>query len=54
MGKDYGEKRRGQWRMRSLDGIIYSVDRNLGKLWEMVRDREAWHASVCAITKSWT
>ena len=49
-----GRRRRGQQRMRWLDGISDSVDMNLGKLREMVMDREAWHAAVHRILKSWT
>ena len=47
-------RRRGCQRMRWLDGIIDARNMNLGKLWKMVRDREAWHAAVHGITKSWT
>jgi len=52
LGKIEGRRRRGQQRMRCLDGITDSVDMNLGKLWEMVRDREAWYAVIHGIEKS--
>ena len=54
VGKIAGRRRRGQQSMRWLDDITDAMDMNLGKLWEMVRDREAWHAVVHGVTKCWT
>ena len=53
LGKIGGKRRRGWQRRRWLDGIIDSRDMNLSKLWEIVKDREAWHATVYGVTKNW-
>ena len=54
LGKTEGMRRKGRQRMRQLDGIINSMEMSLSRLWEIVKDREAWRSTVHEVAKSWT
>ena len=53
LGKMEGKRRKGKWRIKWLNGIINSMDVSLSKLWEILKDREAWGAAIHGVTKTW-